>query len=228
LPVLRRVIGATDDPELSELLGILTRWERAGAHRRDLTRDNVYEDSAAVALMDAWWEPLVQAMFEPTLGDPLIDRITPLNRFNLPPMGNRGGAFDEGWYEYVDKDLRTMLGDRVRGRFSRRYCGGGSLTRCRSVLVSTLKRAAADVRARYGVADLSQVRVPATCEERENADDPVKCDQIEFQAAGAITTPPIPWQDRPTFQQVLEVRGHRTRPAQRPRRRAPAFTGRLR
>ena len=35
--------------------------------------------------------------------------------------------------------------------------------------------------------------------------DPI-CDQIEFITAGAVETPPIPWQDRPTFQQVVEIR----------------------
>jgi hypothetical protein len=45
------------------------------------------------------------------------------------------------------------------------------------------------------------VRVHATgCE-----DEPV-CDQISYVTAGAVDTPPIPWQDRPTFQQVVEIR----------------------
>ena len=45
------------------------------------------------------------------------------------------------------------------------------------------------------------MRIKATgCEE-----DPI-CDQISFITAGAVETPPIPWQDRPTFQQVVEIR----------------------
>ena len=36
--------------------------------------------------------------------------------------------------------------------------------------------------------------------------EPPGTDQIEFITAGAVDTPPIPWQDRPTFQQAVEIR----------------------
>ena len=68
------------------------------------------------------------------------------------------------------------------------------------MLVSTLAAAAADVRSQYGTA-LADVRLKATGGEK----DPI-CDQISFITAGAVDTPPIPWQDRPTFQQVVEIR----------------------
>jgi hypothetical protein len=34
-------------------------------------------------------------------------------------------------------------------------------------------------------------------------------DSIYFRPLGAITQPLIPWQNRPTFQQVVSVDGHR-------------------
>jgi hypothetical protein len=89
---------------------------------------------------------------------------------------------------------------------SRRYCGRGNLRRCRALLVSTLGEAAAEVRQKYGVASVDDVKVPATCEEGQS---PQACDQIEFTTAGAVPTPPIPWQDRPTFQQIVAVEGRR-------------------
>jgi hypothetical protein len=36
-------------------------------------------------------------------------------------------------------------------------------------------------------------------------------DAIWQQAASAIESPLIPWQNRPTFQQVVQVEGHRPR-----------------
>jgi hypothetical protein len=30
-------------------------------------------------------------------------------------------------------------------------------------------------------------------------------DQIRFTAVGLVSVPPIPWQNRPTFQQVIQV-----------------------
>jgi hypothetical protein len=156
--------------------------------------------------MDAWWEPLVRGIFQPRLSLRVVDKIRAVADFHQPP-GPGGSAFFTGWYGHVEKDLRTILGRRVRGKLSRRYCGNGSRRLCRRILERTLKEAAADVRGRLG-ADMSTWKVPATCKE---AAKPQACDQIEFTTAGAVATPPIPWQDRPTFQQAVEVQGHRPR-----------------
>ena len=42
-------------------------------------------------------------------------------------------------------------------------------------------------------------------------DDGDLCDEISFMTAGAVGMPDIHWQDRPTFQQIVEVQGHRPR-----------------
>ena len=53
--------------------------------------------------------------------------------------GPVGSAFINGWYGYVNKDLRTVLdSDDVSGRFSRTYCGRGKLRKCRKALVRSL------------------------------------------------------------------------------------------
>jgi hypothetical protein len=90
-----------------------------------------------------------------------------------------------------------------RGKRRRRLA---SLRRCRAIVVRTLAESAGRAEARYG-APLESLRVPATCPEVT----PARCDQITFTATGAISTPPIPWQDRGTFQQAVEVRGDRPR-----------------
>ena len=64
---------------------------------------------------------------------------------SIVPDGLRdgtGNGFFEGWEMDVQKDLRQVLGQPVQGRFSRTYCGGGSLARCRALLSSTLLQAA--------------------------------------------------------------------------------------
>jgi len=93
------------------------------------------------------------------------------------------------------------------GAYSRIYCGGATLPGCRAVLLTTLEQAAAELVGRYGP-DMSRWRVPATC---ASGQTPPACDQIEFTAAGAISQPPIPWQNRGTFQQAVEIAGHRPR-----------------
>ena len=42
-----------------------------------------------------------------------------------------GSAYQDGWYGYVNKDLRKLLGDPVQQPFSRAYCGNGNLAQCR-------------------------------------------------------------------------------------------------
>jgi acyl-homoserine lactone acylase PvdQ len=223
-PWLRRLIGRPRDAEERRLVGLLGAWTASGSNRVDRDGDNAYEHSGAVALMDAWWEPLVRGIYERRLGTPLFDRIRALNTIHQQP-GPGGSAFFDGWYGYVEKDLRSLMGRRVRGRYSRIWCGGGpalkklktrkakrrfkrkrraARRRCRAIAVRTLKGAAPAAEARYG-APLETLKVPATCAEQS----PQACDQITFTATGAIATPPIPWQDRGTFQQAVEVQGNR-------------------
>ena len=40
-----------------------------------------------------------------------------------------------------------------------------------------------------------------------SADAQACADAIRFAAVGAITQPPIPWINRPTFQQAVEIPG---------------------
>ena len=41
-------------------------------------------------------------------------------------------------------------------------------------------------------------------------DDPAD-DAISYKAVGLVSVPDSPWQNRPTFQQVVEVTSHRPR-----------------
>ena len=108
---------------------------------------------------------------------------------------HRGSAYRDGWYGYVRKDLQTVLGRKVRGRYAREFCGSGSLRRCRRALRRSLRAALA---------------VPAT---EVYGGDP-KCpdadqwcfDAIEFKATGGATQPLIHWVNRPIYQQATEIR----------------------
>jgi acyl-homoserine lactone acylase PvdQ len=187
LPWLLRVIGPSARPEVRALRA----WARGGAHRRDIDRDNVYEHSRAVALMDAWWTPMVREVFQPVLGKRLFDAIAEINPVDYTPRQGPDTWF-YGWMGYVQRDMRAVLGRRIAQAPTLVYCGRGSRKRCRATLLRTLRTAAGSVPA--------DVRVPATCE----VTDPPGCDQLDFIAAGAVETPPIPWQDRGSFQQAAE------------------------
>jgi hypothetical protein len=172
----------------------LRAWMKSGSHRRDSNGDGVYDQAEAVRIMDAWWPRWVAAEFRPSLGGALFDAIETMIPLHDAP-GPLGSAFINGWYGYASKDLRTILGDEVRGRFSRTYCGHGKLAKCRRALIRSLADAV------QHTAD-AELYPDGSCE----GGDAQWChDAVRHTATGAITQPPIHWIDRPTFQQVVQV-----------------------
>jgi acyl-homoserine lactone acylase PvdQ len=225
LPVVLKVIRRkrVGDPELQHAIDVLAAWQRSGAHRRDANADGVYEDAEAIRIMDAWWPRLVVAQFKPTLGDELFGRIEamlPVDDHNRPD--HLGSAFQGGWWGYVAKDLRSLLQKakakrkggsanksvvaakkkgkgKVKGAYSRIYCGGGKLKKCRKALLASLDQALA-------VPESELYPGVEGCTEGNNQ----WCyDAIEFRPVGLLDQPFIHWINRPTFQQAVEVQGHR-------------------
>jgi acyl-homoserine lactone acylase PvdQ len=176
----------------------LAGWQRSGAHRRDPDGDGTYSYTRAIRLMDAWWPRLVQAQFKPLLGETLYDRLQSVMGLDNAP-GARGSAYISGWYGYVEKDLRSLLGEPVTDPYSREYCGGGSLETCRKRLRNSLRLAVLNSNPDdlYGVLG---------CEE---GDQQWCFDSIRHTVVGALGQPRIHWVNRPTFQQVVEIQGHR-------------------
>jgi acyl-homoserine lactone acylase PvdQ len=204
LPWILTVAGHPKDKALAKALSGLRAWHRAGAHRIDQNGDGNYEHASAIRLMDAWWPRLVRAEFQPALGRKLFDSIEGMNELSNDPNNHGqhlGSAWQSGWYGYVIKDLRTLLGRKVRGRYSRVYCGRGVVSRCRTALLSSL-RAALKV-------DPKKLYADPICADAGQSGDQTCYDAIYFRPLGAITQPLVPWQNRPTFQQVVSVEGHR-------------------
>ena len=201
LPWALRVIGAPKDAKLRAAVKRLRGWYSAGSHRIDRNRDGAYDHAGAVALMDAWWPRWMRAEFEPVLGRKLFNGIAGMNSLvNEPNNGGQhlGSAWQAGWYGYAQKDLRTLLGRRVRGRYSRVYCGRGKLGRCRAALRKSLKAALAVPPSKLYSGD-------AVCREAQRDGSQTCFDSLYFRPLGAITQPVQPWQNRPTYQQVVEI-----------------------
>jgi acyl-homoserine lactone acylase PvdQ len=191
LPWILKVINTqpVTDPARKAAIHKLTAWGAAGAHRIDRNKDGTYEYTHAIRIMDAWWPRLVAAEFKPTLGQALFDQIS----FGHDAPGRLGSAFDTSSYGYVQKDLRDLLGASVQGPYSRVYCGQGSLVDCRGALLNSLSSA---------LQNDSNDKIYGGQTQAAH-------DAIGFRAIGAITQPNIPWVNRPTFQQAVEIPAHR-------------------
>jgi acyl-homoserine lactone acylase PvdQ len=186
LPLFKRVMQGRTTPAARELLALLDAWRARGGEHRDPGRTGLYEDGAALALMRAWMPLVARRVFEPRLGSEVVDVLDETGLIALQPGRSEFG----GWHGHLNKDLRRVLGRKVRGPLSRRYCGGGSRARCARILVATLEDAAAKLRADFGGGP-----------ERWRA--PVQ--NTPITTAGAIDTPTFPVQNRGTFHQVLEL-----------------------
>ena len=207
LPYALKVLRGSKDPTVRGAVVKLRAWQRDGAHRRDHNRDGVYEHAEAIRIMDAWWPRWMHAQFEPTLGKELFEGVEGMGGLDNAPNNHGqhlGSAYQDGWYGYAKKDLRAVLGERVRGKYSRRYCGKGKLSRCRAVLAASLREAVANSSADKVYADDQK----CVDESGGNGDKLQYCyDTVVHRPLGAIQQPRIHWINRPTFQQAVEVQG---------------------
>jgi acyl-homoserine lactone acylase PvdQ len=216
LPWALRVLGRQSDPALADAIAKLKAWRRDGSHRRDSDRDRVYSHSDAIRILDAWWPLWVEGQFKPTLGDALwklmLARMGGIDNSPNNEGAHLGSAYQDAPYGQVQKDLRAVLGRRVKGRYSRVYCGRGSRGRCREMLASTLREALK--------VPASKLYQDAVCGSQPTLGPPDPgrkqgdqwCfDSVFHTAASAITEPVIHWINRPTWQQALEIQSHRPR-----------------
>ena len=198
VPVLIRAIGRPKDAKLAEALATLKRWRATGAHRRDLDKDGLAEDGEAIRIMDAWWPKLLDAQFGPSLGDDAMGALRAM--VSYPRIGGEGTSpnapdFSDGWYGYVHKDLRGLFTPKkVRGRWSRRYCGQGKKAACRKLLRTSLTAALAVTK--------EELYAHGACAETPDA----ACyDMNRHTSASGVSVPAMPFQNRPTFQQVVQL-----------------------
>jgi acyl-homoserine lactone acylase PvdQ len=188
-PVLTDVMktSAPPTPRAAAMRDLLLDWNAKGSSRLDAELDGKIDHPGA-AIMDAWYPKVADAVLQPVL-----EELTP--RFaNL--RGRGGLSFGGGWYSYLDKDLRTLLGRNVQGKFANRYCGKGDFNVCATSLWASLDAAGAELEAAQG-ADPAAWRGDAARE------------RITFQPGLIPDT--MRWSNRPTFQQVNSFDGHRRR-----------------
>ncbi|MES4890828.1 penicillin acylase family protein [Streptomyces sp. NPDC096012] len=208
LPNLLKVIdsSAVSDPAAAAAVSRLRAWIAAGAKRTETAAGSkTYANAEAIRILDAWWPLLVKAEFEPGLGSDLYTAFTaalPVDEApsagHGPTGSHAGSSFQYGWWSYVDKDIRAVLGESVQGGLTQKYCGGGSLGACRDTLISTLKQAAGLTAAQVYPGD-----------DQCSAGDQWCADSIAQRPLGGIKHGRISWQNRPTYQQVVEFTSHR-------------------
>ena len=186
-PIIRRVLngGQAPSPLAAQAAKLIDQWRAGGSSRLDRNLDGKI-DAPGAAVMDTAWNGIATTVMRPVLG-PLTQNLEGQMGTSSTP------SFGSGWYGYVSKDLRTELGMKVRGRFSHRYCGNGSLRACRASLWAAIQAAATQLKTTEGPNPKAWYS-SATAE------------RISF-IPGLIPFT-MRWTNRSTFQQVIEFTGH--------------------
>lgn len=200
LPELLDVIG--DDPATAEARGLLQDWYDDGAHRVDYDRTGSYAHQAAIRIFDTWWQDGDNALAYDFAAGGLgadLAKALPQSLDDHPRAGQGSSWLGSPWYSYIDKDLRTLLGKPVASPYSFGLCGDGSLAACRADLRASLAAAVDRAEQAQGVTSPSALTYDKSI------------DYIRPTVGGVVGVRPIDWQNRPTFQQVVDYRTHRTR-----------------
>ena len=180
------------------------RGPPSGAHRRDINGDGTYEHADAIRILDAWWPPWIKAQFEPALGAAAVRPAqlrasssttspTTTARILAPPTRRAGTATPA-------RTCARSSASRCRAPTRASSAAAATWRRCRTALVTSLKEALA--------VPASTLYADETCADAGQPADQDCFDKISLRPLGGITQPLINWQNRPTYQQVVEVQGH--------------------
>ena len=192
VPLLADLLKGSSAPnaQAATMLKVLIGWRQHGGSRLDRNLDGKIDDPGA-AVMDAAWPKIADAFMRPQLGSQLDELDSLFSRFDQPP----GGQYD-GWYQYFDRDVRSLLGKPVAQPFQNEYCGHGDRRRCQQAVWHAIAAAGTQLTADQGTSNPYAWRADATAE------------RIHF-APGLLSTT-MRYTNRPSgIQQVISFNGHR-------------------
>jgi hypothetical protein len=226
LPLLLQIMQAgTLDATQTQVVTMMQAWMNAGSGawidgkpgfgswRRDRDADGVYDQRAQVLLMDAWFPHLIDALLpqvtavdgQMTHDDPTSCNALVLQcRLDVP--GPQGSAYEYGYHEFMKRLLQTVLAVPGHHEYRALLCAGtGAMDDCRNGVLTALDQALADLggigaQAAWDGTTLYNAQTNMTGMKVE------AYDAIQHTAFGLDPVPSMLWQNRPTFQQVVEVR----------------------
>ena len=141
--------------------------------------------------------------------------VLPMQFVNTPNSGGAhlGSAYDGGYEGYLVSTLQQLLGQHPADGFTSvitsHECAGGQST-CHAAIDKALAATYASlVTANGGSTNVASWTASTDSAAAKQA-MPV-FDAIQFRALGLVGQPAIDWQNRPTFQQVVQFPRHRAR-----------------
>jgi acyl-homoserine lactone acylase PvdQ len=190
-PVLKDMLAKGTAPSAREqqMVDLLQQWHDQGGTRLDTNGDGLI-DAPGAAIMDTAFTQMATSALCPRLTTKICTILQKelQSVFEAPPGGQYGG-----WHQYMLKDFKTLLGQKVKQKYSTTYCGKGDVKTCSADMWAALK-AAGDTLAKTQGADPANWHSSATKE------------QIKFTPLPLVT---MAYTNRPSgIQQVLSYNGH--------------------
>jgi acyl-homoserine lactone acylase PvdQ len=234
LPQLLDYVKGHHEPAgVRQMLAVLARWHKLGAHRRKTnTLEAQYAQHAAVAIMDELEPNLIESVYNKLLAAGGVGgqgstggattpgySILPMQFVNTPNSGDShlGSAYDGGWEGYMQKTLQQLRGKHPADPFTKvistHWCKSGPASCRRAINAAllktyrTLKRENASAKVGSWTVD-SALLADRTTTGNKSETMPLY-DAIVFRPLGAVSQNEPDWQNRPTFQQVIQFPAHR-------------------
>jgi acyl-homoserine lactone acylase PvdQ len=229
LPLLLDYLGNRPEPPgVTAMLEQVRSWIADGAHRQKAKQgDAQYAHAAAVAIADELMPNLIRALYDPILAGGGIGAVgstggaatggyavLPMQWVNTPNSGGAhlGSAYDGGYDSYLVSSLQQLLGQAPADGFgpeiTSRECAGGPAT-CGRTIDAALQQTYQALVTANGTTNVP-TWVASTATKAAKQSMP-QYDAIQFRALGIVGQPSIDWQNRPTFQQVVQFPAHRAR-----------------
>jgi acyl-homoserine lactone acylase PvdQ len=171
-----------------------------------------YDNQPAVVLMDAWYLHLMTTVTSQ------LDALDPYK--DVPPLSGacvsnillcrqdapraQGSAYEFGWYQPMIRMLQTVLNTPGHHEYQALKCAGtGVLADCRTAVLSALDGAISDL---GGISNMAKWDGTQLSNEAGDSNATVETyDEIAPSDFSSLPAQPIPWHNRPTYQQVIEI-----------------------
>jgi hypothetical protein len=210
------------------MLAQLQTWMADGSHRRKANpAATQYVHAAAVAIADEIMPKLIRALYDPILAAGGLGttgatggvtsqsyKALPMLFVDSPDGGgaHNGSSYDGGFESYLVTSLEQLLGltpaDAFGSAVTSRECGAGPSS-CPAAIDAALLASYNSLLPANGS---SNVATWTASTASKSADQTMpQFDSISFKTLGLVGQPAVDWQNRPTFQQVIQFARHRPR-----------------
>ncbi|MGH8461639.1 MAG: penicillin acylase family protein [Stenotrophobium sp.] len=178
-----------------------------------------YDNQAAVVLMDAWYLHLMDTVttqlskLDPAVDAPGLTSCVSnilLCRYDAPRA--QGSAYEYGWYQVMYRMLQMALNTPGHHDYQALKCaddgsGSATATDCRNAVLNALDSALSDLGGFSNESNWTGKQLPNSA--GKSGATVETYDEIAPTDLSGLPAAPMPWSNRPTYQQVIEVQSGR-------------------